>query len=393
MASLKSFSALVLLVLTFTSSVLAASEASPHGKAPTKPGNNDSRPTWVVRTQLNSTDDTPAILDAFKHCGQGGSIVFLNQTYNINSIMNTTGLKDCEINIYGTFLNQSSAWFLAGNNIKVRGHSYGTLDGNGQIWYDFVSGVPNYPYRPHALTIWNTTNSNFEGSRFVQSQIRIMTVIHSQNVLLQDIYVNSTSHGSKPARNTDGADTMFSDHITFKRWTVVNGDDSISLKANSSNIIIQDSTFYKGLGVAIGSIGQYKDVFETIENTWDGQQVGYPPNGGCGGLGHAQNFTSTNFKIQNTTKTGTFYITQCTTFSGVAGDCNTSLFNLRDIHFTNITGDVGTSYIASMQCSADSPCSEIDIEDVNLTDVATPPHTTTSLFKYTNVLNTTGFKC
>ncbi|CZR56855.1 related to exopolygalacturonase [Phialocephala subalpina] len=427
--SVKLFSVLALLLLAFISSVLAESETSANSKAPIKPGNNDPRPTCVVKTLLNSTDDTPVILDAFKNCGHGGSIVFLNQTYNINTVMNTTGLRDCEIDIYGTLIwgknisywlnnslplgyqNQSSAWFLGGDNIKVRGHGYGTLDGNGQTWYDFVNGASNYPHRPHALTIWKATNSIFEGLRFVQSQMWTMTVIHSQNVLLQDIYVNSTSHDSKPARNTDGADTMFSDHITFKRWTVVNGDDSISLKANSTNIVIQDSTFYKGLGVAIGSIGQYKDVFETIENvyvdnitcyntayaayikTWTGQQVGYPPNGGGGGLGYAQNLTFTNFKMHNTTKTGAFYITQCTTFSGVAGDCNTSLFNLRDIHFTNITGDVGTSYVASMQCSAASPCSGIEIEGVDLMDVATVPETVTGLFKCSNVLNTTGFSC
>lgn len=132
-----------------------------------------------------------------------------------------------------------------------------------------------------------------------------MTIAHSKRVLLSDIYVNSTSLSRAPARNTDGADTIFSDSITFDRWTVDNGDDSISLKANSTNIIIKNSTFYRGLGVAIGSIGQYEGVFETIENvsvsditmykarnaayfkTWTGQHVADPPNGGGGGLGCA----------------------------------------------------------------------------------------------------------
>lgn len=59
----------------------------------------------------------------------------------------------------------------------------------------------------------------------------------------------------------------------------------------------------------------------------------------------------------------------------------------------NITGDVGTSYIASMQCSADSPCSDIEIEDVDLTDVETTPYTVTDKFECQNVLNTTGFSC
>lgn len=103
--------------------------------------------------------------------------------------------------------------------------------------------------------------------------------------------------------NTDGANTIQSRNITLTNWLVVNGDDSISLKGNSSDITITDSTFSTGLGISIGSIGQYKDVFETVENvfvsnctytntthavyikTWTGDQVDYPPNGGGGGLG------------------------------------------------------------------------------------------------------------
>lgn len=103
--------------------------------------------------------------------------------------------------------------------------------------------------------------------------------------------------------NTDGADTMFSSHITFSNWIVDNGDDSISAKANSTDITISNCTFHNGLGIAIGSIGQYKGEFETVERinakdisflntlhaayfkTWTGEQVGYPPNGGGGGLG------------------------------------------------------------------------------------------------------------
>jgi uncharacterized protein YjdB len=47
---------------------------------------------------------------------------------------------------------------------------------------------------------------------------------------------------------------------------VYNGDDSISLKADSKNITITNSKFYNGLGIAIGSIGQYYGAFEVIEN-------------------------------------------------------------------------------------------------------------------------------
>lgn len=38
------------------------------------------------------------------------------------------------------------------------------------------------------------------------------------------------------------------------------------MKPNSTSILIEDATFYNGEGIALGSIGQYKGQFETIEN-------------------------------------------------------------------------------------------------------------------------------
>jgi hypothetical protein len=46
---------------------------------------------------------------------------------------------------------------------------------------------------------------------------------------------------------------------------VYNGDDSLSMKADSTDISITNSKFYNGLGIAMGSIGQYNGQLETIE--------------------------------------------------------------------------------------------------------------------------------
>jgi galacturan 1,4-alpha-galacturonidase len=143
--------------------------------------------------------------------------------------------------------------------------------------------------RPHAITISDTTESVIEGLRFVQSQMWTMTVARSERVLLQDIYVNSTSGPGRDFRsivNTDGVDvggcldkligralfadarvqTVYANNITFLRWIVSNGDDSISMKQNSTNIYIANCTFYKGLSFAMGSIGQYPGQINVIEN-------------------------------------------------------------------------------------------------------------------------------
>lgn len=280
------------------------------------------RTTCTIPAHGNGTDDTPAILTASKECGDGGHIIFTpNTTYHIATVMNTTALSDVTIDIHGTLLwstdldywlsnslsvgyqNQSSAWFLGGSNIHVNGHGIGTLDGNGQAWYDFVQGESNYPNRPMGLTIWGANDSTFEGLNFRQSQMWTMAIIHSNNLLMQDISVNSTSENNSPARNTDGADTLYSNNITMRRWSVDNGDDAIALKGNSTNVLIEDCVFRTGQGFALGSIGQYEDRVEVIENvvvrnvtnietkyaayvkTWTGERSGYPPNGGGGGNG------------------------------------------------------------------------------------------------------------
>ncbi|CAE6440706.1 unnamed protein product, partial [Rhizoctonia solani] len=134
-----------------------------------------------------------------------------------------------------------------------------------------------------------------------------MTVMHSEDVLLENIFVSSRSKNGNPARNTDGADTIASNHITFRGWEVENGDDSIALKANSTNILMENMVFRRGQGITMGSIGQYNGIYEYIENvvarnitcigtryvarikTWTGIQKGYPPNGGGGGTGVVRN--------------------------------------------------------------------------------------------------------
>ncbi|PVH76939.1 glycoside hydrolase family 28 protein [Cadophora sp. DSE1049] len=279
-------------------------------------------------------------------------------------VMNTTGLENCEVDLRGTMLwstdipywlnhsmpmgyqNQSTAWIFGGVNVTFRGHSHGTLDGNGQVWYDFVNGTSNYPRRPQAITISRTKNSLFEGIRFVQTKI---------SILLQDIYVSSTSNSSASVVNTDRADTIYANIITFNRWSVTNGDDCISPKANSISILVSNSFFNQGVGFALGSISQYNGVFERIENftaeniicnntlhagymkTWTGQQVGFPPKGRGGGIG--------------------FSITQY---------CNSSQFKIEDFTMANVTGTVKEDPIAIFQCSGAAPCENISLNAINL---------------------------
>lgn len=81
--------------------VAAAESVSPFGNN----GNGQHKKSCIVRAGgSESIDDAPAIIDAFKTCGHDGRVVFSNTTYHVNSVMNTTGLKNCEIDLHGTLL-------------------------------------------------------------------------------------------------------------------------------------------------------------------------------------------------------------------------------------------------------------------------------------------------
>lgn len=378
-------------------------------------------------------DDSPAIIKAFSHCSQDSHIIFQNTTYHISRIMNTTSLQNVSIEILGTLLwdtnitywlansmpigfqNQTAAWHLGGTNLHIFGHGYGTLNGNGQVWYDFAKGVSNIHGRPHQLLITNTVNSVIEGLRFLQSQMWTMTIARSERVLLRDIYVNSTSTNPdvRSNVNTDGADTVYANNITFLRWEVINGDDSISMKQNSTNIYISNCTFYNGASLAMGSIGQYPNQIEVIENitavdikcigtgyagrikTWVGENSGYPPNGGGGGIGWAKNITFENIELE---RVGTAWlITQCTFYDGpenaggggtssdpncsssrfqvclffffsilllfcsVLADAFDQLLQISDLYWGNIHGTLNGNRVAALQCSAEAPCQGVNI--------------------------------
>lgn len=191
----------VLMMMRWSTLAAAAAAAAqvPLALSLTPDTDFDGNKTCVVRPGPNGTDSAPAIARAFADCGHNddspsdpgrGRVVFLNETYHIQTVLNTTGLRNVDVDLRGTlawdsrdlgywlarslpvgYQNQSSAWLFGGHSVRWTGHGHGTLDGGGQAWYDFVNGTNNYPGRPHQLTITGTSDSVFEGLRFVQSQM------------------------------------------------------------------------------------------------------------------------------------------------------------------------------------------------------------------------------
>lgn len=89
---------------------------------------------------------------------------------------------------------------------------------------------------------------------------------------------------------------------------------------------------------------------------------------------------------------GAFTISQCTRFSGApgTGNCTNSQFQIRNLEVRNVRGTTKSKNVASFQCSAVAPCTDIGLYDI---DVRFTNGTAAPGYLCGNVVNPEGFEC
>lgn len=75
----------------------------------------------------------------------------------------------------------------------------------------------------------------------------------------------------------------------------------------------------------------------------------------------------------------------------VAGDCDTSKFNIRDVYLSNFTGTVRGGIVTTLQCSAAAPCRDVHMSNIVLENSSN--HTTPTQYQCDSVKETVGFLC
>ena len=369
-------------------------------------------------------DDTPSIQDAFEQCGTNGSVTFTSGTFNINTVLRTTNLLNCDVAINGDIVystnvpywllhsinvglqNQSTAWLFGGNNVTLDGTG-GSINGNGQTWYTQNQNNSNEPGRPISITFYNSTNLLVENLRIMQPQFWATFITYSKNVTMRNIYITATSNDEWGAVNTDGADTWNSDSILLENWFVQNGDDCIAAKGNTTNLHVRNVTCYQSNGMTIGSVGQYLHNPDYVENvlfedvtlidssnaayikTWQGVVAEKTSNGdaGGGGSGYVRDVKFSNFQLTNVGLP--IQITQCIYSENSANTCDTSNMRISNITWQNFTGTTRYNVAASLHCAKSHPCPGIHFQNVNLTSV----NATKGLQLYNTTLRNEVFQC
>ncbi|OKL59010.1 hypothetical protein UA08_05677 [Talaromyces atroroseus] len=351
-----------------------------------------------------AVDDSPSIRQAFDLCGINGTVIFTNNTFSINSALNTTNLLNCDVSLRGQlkfstnvpywrshgfsviYQNQTTAWLFGGTNVTLRGEEGGWINGNGQTWYTENRNASNQPGRPITLTFYNSTNLWVDGLTIIQPQFWATFVWQSTNVSITNLFVNATSDDEWGTMNTDGYDSWRSSNLLVENATITNGDDCVAAKGNTTNLLARNITCNRSTGVTIGSIGQYPDWPDYVQNvtfdnvrlfnsedgayikTWPGVSVDEDGNGdtGGGGGGLVKNVTFSNFELTNVGLP--IQISQCI-YTTAVGICNTSRLQVEDVSFVNFTGTSTFNVAASLYCSPEVPCPGIKFDNVSLQSV------------------------
>ncbi|KAI0346446.1 pectin lyase-like protein [Trametopsis cervina] len=356
-------------------------------------------------------DDGPAINAAFKRCAKNGKVT-LDKYYSVNSLLFTTGLDDIQVELSGTvqytpniakwspesyfleYQNATTFWFLSGQNIHLYGG--GTIDGNGQIWWDTLNNSQNIGTaggssrtfaRPIPLTVGNASNVVVEDIFMIGSPFWNNFVYQSKNVTYNNITINTVSYSTSPTANSDGWDIYRSDHVTVTNSWINNDDDCVSFKPNSTNILVSNLWCNGSHGISVGSLGQYAgetdivanvSVFNvSMNNAQNGVRIkvfGGNPSANStagGGSGFVRNITYEDYSVNNVDNP--ILIDQC--YSTPAAVCAQfpSKVSISDVHLINITGTSSGhngNVVASLKCS--QGCDDITATGTHLTSPKGP---------------------
>ncbi|KAK0735186.1 exopolygalacturonase [Lasiosphaeria miniovina] len=358
----------------------------------------------VVKTYGDGiTDDSDNILSAFHGCNNGGHVLFpRGKVYVIGTAMDWTFLKHIDIDIQGRirftndtaywqahsfrfiFQNVTSFFKLGGEDVWIYGG--GTLDGNGQVWYDTYAANA-YTLRPVLVGIDGLKDSVLSDLVLRHSPQYYHFVANASNIVFNNISIAGDSTSKNTAKNTDGWDTYRSRDVTIMNSVVNNADDCISFKPNSTDILVQSLFCAGSHGISVGSLGQYVGEFDIVEsimvsnvsmhNASDGARIKVWPNTasamssdlqGGGGSGSVRNITYEDMLIDNVDYA--IEITQC------YGQRNLALcqqypssLTIENIVFRRFKGRTSAKYrplIAAFACSSAKVCSNIHATDINV---------------------------
>ncbi|KEY72818.1 hypothetical protein S7711_04407 [Stachybotrys chartarum IBT 7711] len=375
---------------------------------PTSPPRDKHKLCYVNPACETRGDSAKNILKSFHECNNGGTVV-LDKVYWINSPIDLTFLRHVDMVITGeihfddsdvyywndnsfkyTFQNQSVFWKIGGEDVNIYGdlsNDQSLIDGHGQKYWEEIQ-TNRALFRPMLLSLEGLHGGTMSNIRMRNPPNWFNIIANSTDIIISDMDLVAKATDGVQIANSDGWDTYRSDNIVIQNSNIINTDDCVSFKPNSTNVIIQGLVCDGSHGISVGSLGQYVNVTDIVEdlfiynismsNASDGARIKVWPGAytdfqqhlvGGGGLGRVRNVTYDTFYHYNNDRVIT--ITQCYGQSNLTF-CEEHPANLtiEDITMRNFWGQASARNdpeAGTLVCSARDRCSNIRVENVTVT--------------------------
>ncbi|KAI0902551.1 glycoside hydrolase family 28 protein [Annulohypoxylon nitens] len=377
---------------------------------PLSPPRDVNRYCHVSQGLEEDRDDAPRILQALQECNDGGTIVF-DKSYLISSPLDLTFLKHVDLVITGsiafgdsdvyywqsnsfkyTFQNQSVFWKIGGEDVNIYGdltleEGKSVIDGKGEAYWEAVQNDTSL-LRPMLFALDGMKGATMSNLRMRNPPNWFNIIANSSDIIISNMDLRAESFKGTKIANSDGWDTYKSDRVVIQDSFIHNSDDCVSFKPNSTNVVIQNLECIGSHGISIGSIGQYPNETDIIENlyiynismtnasdfarikVWPGIETNFQTHlAGGGGTGYVRNVTYDLLHSINNDRAIT--ITQC------YGQSNETLCNeypanltIEDVTMKNIYGTTSAKLdpeAGTLVCSAPDRCSGIRVENITVT--------------------------
>ncbi|PSN70782.1 polygalacturonase [Corynespora cassiicola Philippines] len=381
----------------------------PQGSTPfefAQPSSKSSKGGKVCVVSSKEVDSGPSILQAAQQCNNGGTVYFPpGEVFHVATALDLTFLNNINFAILGhivfrddieiwpgqafdyPFQSASMFWRFGGSNVNIYGAGKGVIDGLGQTYWTAMKANPSVK-RPtlfgtdglHKATISGLTMKNPPG------WFNLYT--NSTNILVSDMVLDVVQNDTNfPAKNTDGFDTYRSSRIIVQNSIVVNTDDCVSFKPNTTDMLVQNLDCTGSHGISVGSLGQYQDEVDIVENlyirnitlrngsdaarikVWPGVAPGTVDSEAGGGIGRVRNIKYESIRSLN--NENAIALTQCYGVKDQAlCDANPSKLIIDNIEFNGFSGIAAKKYdprAGYLTCSSPTVCSDIRAYNINIT--------------------------
>ncbi|WVY98942.1 hypothetical protein V8G54_031093 [Vigna mungo] len=305
------------------------------------------------------SDDTLAFEKAWEEaCSYEGAVFVVPQkNYLLKPITFSGPCKsNIAVQISGTLVasdnpadysEDRSHWlmFRSVQNLSVNGG--GTIDGNGNIWWqNSCKTNPKLPCTkaPTALHFYQCNNLTVEDLTIKNGQQMLVSFERSQNVIASGLTVTAP----EDSPNTDGVHITNTQNIQISNTVIGTGDDCISIENGSMNVQATKITCGPGHGISIGSLGSgnSKDFVSGVNVNgakFSGTTNGVRIKTWQGGSGSASDIKFQNIEMDKE-----------------------SAVEIRNVLYKNIKGTSASDVGVQFECSETFPCKGIVLEDIEL---------------------------